>query len=186
MSDFKKILDNSLFAKNSVVIYTFLMATLGGVNAIWDIYQKWEDSQKPDVAVVVIEAVDFQDEQFDKVVFNFRNATEDSTSINNVGLLCKNNSGQVLQFHAFNNEVGKHKQIFDVSKFDVTPKHLKSGESLRLDVLFQKLGQLEPLNQQCSSIAPLWSDNEFNTHKGAWVELSANTVSGSIVVFKQS
>ncbi|PTC01875.1 hypothetical protein C9980_25915 [Vibrio mediterranei] len=186
MKDLKEAASNSLFAKNSVVIYTFFMATLGGFNAIWEISNKWEESQKPEQAVVLIEAVDFQDAQFDKVVINFRNATSSSTSINNVGLLCKDTSGQVLRFHAFNNEVGKHKQIFDVSKFDATPKHLKSGESIRLDTLYQKVGSIKPINQQCVAIAPLWSDNEFKTHTGDWIELSTDTVGGSYVVLEQS
>lgn len=186
MKDFKKAVDSSLFARNSIVLYTFIMATLGGVNAIWDMYKKWEDSQKPDQAVVLIEAIDFQDKQFDKVVFNFRNATKESTSINNVGLLCKNALGQVLQFYAFNNEVGKHKEIFDVSKFDVTPKPLKLGESIRLDAMFLKSGIVKSINQQCTSIAPLWSDNEFKVHTGKWIELSSDTVGGSFIVQGQS
>ncbi|ODY21338.1 hypothetical protein [Vibrio parahaemolyticus] len=147
--------------------------------------KKWEDSQRPDQAVVLIETIDFQDKQFDRVVFNFRNATKESTSINNVGLLCENTSGKVLSFHAFNKEVGKHKQIFDVSKFDSTPKPLKSGESIRLDVLFQKGRTIKSINQKCTSIAPFWSDNEFNTHTGKWVEISSDTVGGSFVVFEQ-
>ncbi|MDS1833324.1 hypothetical protein QX240_21520 [Vibrio vulnificus] len=186
MKDLKETANNSLFAKNSIVIYTFIMATIGGVNAIWDMHKKWEDSQKPTQAVVLIEAVDFQDTNFDKVVINFRNATSTPTSINNVGLLCKNDSGQVLRFHAFNNEVGKHKQIYDVSKFDATPQHLKSGESIRLDTLYLKVGNTKSINQQCVAIAPLWSDNEFKTHTGDWIELSTNTVGGSYVVSEQS
>lgn len=186
MKDLREIAGNSIFARNSVVLYTLIMATLGGVNAIWEICKKWEDSHRPKQAEVLIEAIDFQNKQFDKVVFNFRNATKESTSINNVGLLCKNALGQILHFHALNNEVSKHKQIFDIGKFDTTPKLLKSGESIRLDVLFYKTDSVQPINQQCKSIAPFWSDNEFKKHTGKFIGLSNNSVVASFVVFEQS
>lgn len=36
MKDLRDMADSSLFARNTIVLYTFIMATLGGVNAIWD------------------------------------------------------------------------------------------------------------------------------------------------------
>ena len=178
MSDLKHWSETSKTSRNLVVVFTVFMATLGGLNAIGDLYVKWKNSQKPETPSVAIEVMDFQEPNYDKVTLNFRNATTKIVSINSVGLICKLKNGNAIQLVAINNELGKFKHILkvDSNQIELTPKLLKLGESIRLDTFYQKQLQNQAIPSRCVQLAPIWTDNEYQINKGGWVELQENEV----------
>ncbi|WP_305406295.1 hypothetical protein [Photobacterium leiognathi] len=177
--DLQSKFGRTAFFKNAVFVFTGILAVVGGGNAIFDLYNKWQDTRVPTKAHAIIELVDVQDNQLDRVVINFRNATNIEESINSVGLVCERYDGQTSLVNALNNEPFQYelmKQHLGLPELDETPKQLASGASVRFEALFFKNDEIESINKTCKSIRPYWTDSSFQNNIGDSLGLEPSLV----------
>ncbi|PTP86944.1 hypothetical protein [Vibrio splendidus] len=177
--DLQSKFGRTTFFKNVVFVLTGILAVVGGGNAIFDLYNKWQDTRAPTKAHAIIELIDVQDNHIDRVVINFRNATSIDESINSIGLACERYDGQTLILNALNNEPFQYelmKQSFRLPELDETPRQLASGASVRFEALFYKSDEIEAINKTCKFIRPYWTDSSFQNNIGDSFELDPRSV----------
>ncbi|AEF03255.1 hypothetical protein [Alteromonas naphthalenivorans] len=168
----KELKDKSVATKWLYAVF-FVFAIHGIQDAFFSIYKNIKEFNSPTEMVAYVQSADYQGSSFDQFSVNIRNPTKDDGSINNFAFYCKQYIGEPIYLNVANNH-----SIFKLQKpsMETMPINIKKGESKTVQIYVAKTKDSLLVNEQCKSIAPIWSDTNLKQQTGKSINLRKGSV----------
>ncbi|MEH6464696.1 MAG: hypothetical protein V7771_12400 [Shewanella psychromarinicola] len=168
----KELKGKSVATKWLYVIF-IIFALYGVQDAFFSIYKNVKEFNSPSKMIAHIQSADYQDSNFDQFSVSIRNPTKNDSSINNFAFACEQYAGELIYLNTANNH-----SVFKLQKssMETMPINIKKGESRIVQIYVAKPKGTLLVNEQCKSIAPIWTDTNLEQQEGKAVNLKKGSV----------